>query len=424
MSHSAEVPAEVLLITRIRTNNKGNQALSSAWAAMLAEAFPGAQVRALERRPSHVAQYTFDQLQHARDPFRLFDEMSSQLAKLAPGPGFISAPKGPPRIQLSEAITPEPMFAALRKRLNLRKWAARAGRYREDYRKRLAAIQRAQLVVVNPAGEFFPENPAPAFYHLLDAHVAKKLGRHTAIVNHTLDVNDPTLRKLIPRIYKDLDLVGFRDDKSIATFKAMGGDLANVLVTPDLALMTARPAGRKPVANRVAIAVHAPAASWSDRASLWVDVIAGLKAKGFDVVFVSNEVPADEAFYARVRERVEVPFEGKGLDYDRYCAMLGGFEFVVSSRMHTSILAMVAGTPVIPIEGPSFKISGLFAELGFDRQVIQPTQPGWVQQAIDAAVGMRGADSAAVQEVETRIVAARARITEALIPRLQQAGRA
>lgn len=418
---------EIVLITRIRTNNKGNQALSAAWATVLQEAFPTGAVRAMERRPPHFLQYTLAEFAAARDPFRMFDAVTDKLAGLAPGPSFIAAARGTPRIQLDETIAKprggiaHEAITTLRQRLNLRRWAAFAGRYRADYKRRLAAVQRAALVVVNPAGEFFPEDPAPAFYHLLDAYVAHKLGRPTAIVNHTMDINDPTLRKLIPRIYKDLALVGFRDEKSVGAFRAMGGDLANVLVTPDLALMTAQPAKRAPTPGRVAVAVHAPAASWAERGAPWLDVITGLQAQGLDVVLVSNEMPADHAFFSSIKARVNVPVEGAGLDFDRYSELLGGFDFVVSSRMHTSILAMVAGTPVIPVEGPSFKISGLFAELGFATPVIQSTQPGWTQQVIAAASAMRDHRDASADDVVKKITAARARITSALVPRLQQA---
>lgn len=412
---------EVVLITRVRTNNKGNQALSSAWLAMLQQAFPAARVRAMERRPPHFLQYTLAEFAADADPFPRFDRVTSALARLAPGPDAIAPPSPVQHIELDERIARKPRFAALRQRLNLRRWAARAGRYREDYRRRLAACQRAQLVVVNPAGEFFPDDPAPALYHLLDVFVAHKLGRPAAIVNHTLDVNDPTLRRLIPRIYRELALVGFRDDKSVAAFRDMGGDLGNVLVTPDLALMTRRPARRAPERGRVALAVHAPAASWVDRSTPWLDVITGLRGKGFDVVLVSNEMPADQGFFTMVQQRTQVAVAGAGLAYDRYCELLGTFDFVVSSRMHTSILAMVAGTPVIPVEGPSFKISGLFAELGFTQPVIQSTQPGWTHQVIEAALRMRNGRDACADDVAAKIGVARERITSALLPRLQQA---
>src|ERR1700760_1277711 len=119
---------EIVLITRIRTNNKGNQALSSAWAAMLQQAFPAGAVRAMERRPPHFLQYTLDQFAAARDPFRMFDAVTDKLAGLAPGPGFIAAAHGTPRIKLDETIAKprggiaHEAITTLRQRLNLRRW--------------------------------------------------------------------------------------------------------------------------------------------------------------------------------------------------------------------------------------------------------------------------------------------------------------
>src|SRR6185312_8937041 len=121
--------------------------------------FPQQRVRVLERRPPHLLQFTLEQFARARDPFRAFDAVTTKLAKLAPGPDFVEAVRTDPRIALDETIAPRPRFAALRSRLNVRRWAARAGVYRDAYRRRLAACQRAALVVVNPAGEFFPDDP-------------------------------------------------------------------------------------------------------------------------------------------------------------------------------------------------------------------------------------------------------------------------
>lgn len=413
--------SEIVLITRVRTNNKGNQALSSAWAAMLQQAFPDASLRLLERRPRHLLQYPLEQFARARDPFRAFDHVTTKLARLAPGPDYIGPVRDAPRVILDEQIAQPARFAALRQRLNLRRWAALAGRYKDEYRRRLAACQRARLVVLNPAGEFFPEDPMPALYHLLDLFVAHKLGQPTAIVNHTLDVKDPTLRRLIPEIYRRIGLVGFRDDKSVTAFREMGGDTSNVLVTADLALTIPRPpAARR--SGRIAVALHSPAASWSNRTRGWFDVIAALRDRGFDISLVSNEVPSDQPFFDEVRRRVPVVHvEGERLEYDRYCELLGSFDFIVSSRMHTSILAMVAGTPVIPVEASSFKITGLFQELGLASSVIQPSVDGWTDQVIEQALRMRDHRELAAAEVATKIAAARDRITSALLPRLRGA---
>jgi len=412
---------EIVLITRIRTNNKGNQALSQAWLAMLARAFPEAPVRALERRPLHLLQYSLDQFAKAPDPYRAFDAVARRLARTSRGPQTIGPPTKIPRIELDERIAPSSNFASIRARMNLRGWAARAGRYRLEYLDRLAAFQRARLVLVNPAGEFFPDDPNPAFYHLLDAWVSHRTGTGTGIVNHTMHVNDPTLRRLIPRLYRELAIVGFRDEKSVDEFRRMGGDLSNVVVTADLALTTAVDA---PVSRRrgtIAVAIHVPDAINKGTARRWPELILELKAANFDIVLVSNEQSTDHAFLQELRSKTGVPVEGHGLDFERYAEHLGAFDFVISSRMHTSILAMCAGTPVIPIEGPSLKISGLFQELGVNTSVIQSTDPDWISRTRERAKELRDHREEASKDVIARVAAVRVRIDQALLPKLRAA---
>lgn len=411
---------EILLITRLRTLNKGNQALSAAWLEMLARAFPDAPIRVLERRPRHLLQYTLRHIARARDPVAEFDQLASRLAELAPGPAVAGTVESAPKIMLDEAIAPPRRFVRIRQRLNLRGRLAAAGRYADEYRRRLSACQRAKFVVVNPAGEFFPREPQAAFYHLLDAYVAKKLGRPTAIVNHTMDIDDPVLRQIIPAVYRSLDLIGFRDEKSVTAFRDMGGALGNVLVTPDLALTCSCDRTRPRRVGTVALAINVPEATAHGYLAQWHDVVRRLVKEGFEVILVSNELPADQPFYAEVMQRFRgVRLEGASLDYDRYCELLSSYDIVVTSRMHTGILAMVAGTPVVAVEGSSFKITGLFQELGFQRAVIRPGTGDWVEQVVRNARTLREQRDAAATEVTGRISAARDRITSLLVPRLR-----
>ncbi|MEJ7596865.1 MAG: polysaccharide pyruvyl transferase family protein [Kofleriaceae bacterium] len=403
--------------------NKGNQALSAAWLAMLNRAFPATRIRLIERRPRHLCQYTLRQFAAERDPFAAFDALATKLAKLAPGPDTLADSFGSAKITLDETIPAPGRFTEVRKFINLRGLAARAGLYADEYRNRLAACQRARLVIVNPAGEFFPREPLAAFYHVLDAHVAQKLGRPTAIVNHTMDITDPTMRILIPRVYETLALVGFRDEKSIGAFKEMGGKTANVLVTPDLALTTevaTKPTRRN---GTIAIAVNVPEAEANGYLDQWRTAIGVLRGKDFKIELVSNEMPAEIPFYEEMTRRYpEIKVAGGGFDHDRYCQLLGQYDFVITSRMHTGILAMIMGTPVIPVEGASFKMTGLFHELGFASPVIRPTaNRDWVDKLAERAAALRGDGDrdAASRDTSTKIGTVRERVTSLLVPRLR-----
>ncbi len=416
--------SEIVLVTRIRTLNKGNQALSVAWLDMARRAFPATPIRVLERRPRHLLQYTLRELTAERDPVRAFDALARRLAAGAPGAAYAAGSPPTPRIVLDETIAPPQRFVALRQRLNLRGKLARLGRYSEEYRRRLAAYQRADLVIVNPAGEFFPREPQAAFYHVLDAHVAQQLGRPTAIVNHTMDITDPTLRRLIPHVYKTLDLVGFRDEKSVGAFVAMGGDPANVVVTPDLALTCHVPAAGAVRARTVAVAINVPEATAGKYRDAWIRTIEALRAAGFTVVLVSNEVPADQPFYDELVARFQLAVEGRGLDHDRYGALLGSFDVVVTSRMHTGVLAMIGGAAVVPIEGSSFKITGLYQELGLPTTVIRPAGFGWPATVATAVSAASTGRAAYVAAQSAAISTTRERIINGLVPKLQEAASA
>jgi polysaccharide pyruvyl transferase WcaK-like protein len=415
-------PSEILLITRVRTVNKGNQALSVAWTDLLRRAFPGTPVRVLERRPRHLVQYTLRQLAHERDPVAAFAALVSRLARMSPGPGS-AGPVVPVRIDLDETLAKPQRFAAVRQALNLRGRAASLGAYAAPFRIRLAAMERAGLVVINPAGEFFPREPLPAYYHLLDAAVAAELGRPTAIVNHTMDITDPTLRAIIPGLYKRLAIVGFRDTKSLAAFRAFGGDLANVVVAPDLAIASVRrtTTGAAPLRDVVAVTVNVPEATAHGYLAQWHDVIAGLRDRGVEVELLSNEVPLDRPFYEELRRRHGVRIVGDGLDHERYSALLGEYSVSVTSRMHTAILAMLAGTPVVPVEGSSFKITGMFQELGLDSPVVQPGTPGWVANVVERVLDVRAHRAARSQAVLNAADTAGARIDAVWLPRLRAA---
>jgi polysaccharide pyruvyl transferase WcaK-like protein len=367
-------------------------------------------------------QYALRRFAAEREPVQAFERVVRKLAAMAPGPQLAGAVNGTTNILLDERIPPPQKFGALRQRLNLRGLLAATGFYADEYRKRLSACQRAKLVVVNPAGEFFPREPQAAFYHLLDAAVAHELGRPTAIVNHTLDIDDPTLRKIIPALYRKLSLIGFRDAKSLDAFRQMGGDTANVLVTPDLALTTDFRGQSRRRPGVIGVTINAPEALSRGYLDQWDEVIRGLIAAGLQVELISNEMPAELELYQQLKRRFPaVRLAGAGLDHERYAELLATYDFVISSRMHTGILAMVTGTPVVPVEGASFKITALFQELGFENPVIRPGTANWTQRVIDEAVAMRARSDEASLACTSRISTMRDQIITMLVPRLQAA---
>jgi polysaccharide pyruvyl transferase WcaK-like protein len=237
-----------------------------------------------------------------------------------------------------------------------------------------------------------------------------------------MDITDPTLRTIIPRLYRELTFVGFRDETSVAAFEAMGGDMANVVVTPDLALVTEFRGERTKGNGTIAIAINVPEAAANGYLAQWEEVIASLRGTGAKLELISNELPLDRPFYQRLQQRFpNLTIAGVGLPHDKYCELLAGYELVITSRMHTAILAMVSGTPVIPVEGASFKITGLFRELGFDTPVIRPAGYTWPVRVLEELERTRARGSDASAAIATQLETVRARIHSTIVPRLQAA---
>ncbi|QIK79262.1 polysaccharide pyruvyl transferase family protein [Sphingomonas piscis] len=65
-----------------------------------------------------------------------------------------------------------------------------------------------------------------------------------------------------------------------------------------------------------------------------------------------------------------------------YAGFLGTFDAVVSSRLHTGVLALTASTPVVPIEGLQFKITAAMTAAGVPLAAVRPGDPGWVDNVL------------------------------------------
>ena len=132
-------------------------------------------------------------------------------------------------------------------------------------------------------------------------------------------------------------------------------------------------------------------------------------------------MPMELEFYDEMKRLYpDVVIAGAGYDHARYCELLGQYDFVITSRMHTGILAMIMGTPVIPVEGASFKMTGLFEELGFAFPVIRPASDhDWVTRLVERATALRADRDAASQDVSAKIGIVRERVVSTLVPRLR-----
>ena len=352
------------LITRAHTRNQGNALLSTVWRDALAQRFDECTV--FERVPAFLKQFTLDRLRREADRrggiLPAFDAWAIDLAQLArdAGPPPPSAP-----ISLDASAPRALPMARLRERLALGGLAARIGRGRDAYAARMASIARHDLVVVNGAGEFMASSIDTPLRYLLELRAAQIAGCRTAFVNTTIDIVEPSILSVLAHVLDRADHVAVRDEHSFRRLSIAGAYMGAVRVMPDAAMFYRKPvAPPRPTPSAIGLCLSAQAGGDDANVALWGALAGRLKAAWLNPELISNEWHTDAAVMARVADRHRLITVGPGLSIDAYIAALGQYQVVVTARLHTAVMAMLAGVPVVAIERDMPKISGLFDQLG------------------------------------------------------------
>ncbi|QXQ05402.1 polysaccharide pyruvyl transferase family protein [Sphingosinicellaceae bacterium] len=411
---------EIVLVTRLHTKNQGNQALSVVWRDLLGSCFPTHAVRPIERSPAYLKRFRVGRFASVADPVAAFDAVARGLVAELPA-GARERPPIDPAIRHDTRMGQTVRFRALRQALALRSRLSTLGLAKTAYLERLALFQGAALVVVNPAGEFMAEATDTPIGYLLDIRCAQLLGIPTAVVNLSFEVTDPTVRRLSAHVFDHCDLVELRDKESQHEYAAAGGSGVPV-VLPDAALLTKPPSnpGFRATKGSVALAINGMQLHDARLEPEWEAFLERLLDRGVTPTLTSNEWSTDAPLWAPVLARQKITAVGQNKDYRAYMEMLGGFEIVVSSRLHSCVLAMLAGAVVVPLELGTFKLTGFFKEAGFSDLPIRLGSPGW-EDAVLARIATIQADPEAARAAQsTRRDAARRALHENLSDALRR----
>ncbi len=253
----------------------------------------------------------------------------------------------------------------------------------------LFEIRRSDLVV-NTGGTMFLNHyylPAP----LLEPQVAMSLGRPLVFFTHSLErLSRRSDRVRLGRVMRRALAVFVRGDGSRDEVLSLGAKPASVVVGADPAFALADPdllgvASHTPTAPlRIAISVRdLPGSDESESLAMrrYLRSVAAVcehlvDRHGASVTFLSTcqgipEYPFDDSQIARevanllpahIRDHVHVDrgFHPPATLRDRYA----DHDLVIATRLHAAILAVAAGTPVLPIAYEP-KTDEVFASLGF-----------------------------------------------------------
>ncbi len=246
---------------------------------------------------------------------------------------------------------------------------------------------------------------------ILEYEITRRLGRPIAFFTQSLGpFNFPWHRRVLAEVIGEAPLVLLRDRRSMENLKALGIDTGRCAVAPDsvFALGAAVEGGKvEEEGPRVAVSVR----EWRHYKGMSAEVgerrYLGAVARaverlvercGARVTFVSTcqgigGYLDDSKVARRVMEMLRpeaaarVTVDTEFHDPRRLREMLGGYDAVISTRMHMAILALTAGRPVLAI-AYEFKTRELFDGLGMGE---------W-------AMEIDGIDAEALAELAERLV--------------------
>ncbi|CAL1691032.1 hypothetical protein MMB232_01167 [Brevundimonas subvibrioides] len=372
----------VLIITRMHTQNAGNEALSKELIIYAQTLFGADAVQAIDRYPRLFESYTVKGLGSAVEAG--FDRLARSLIDR-----FYASAATPPERARPEQVILQKSTQEVRGRLrtlkNLlgvrRRLAAVGLMERKDPEVAVSACADARLILWNPAGEIHPTgNRDQVMRLLLLVRIAQLSGRRTAVINHSLEVEDPELARLVRHVYGAMDYVGVRDAESVRRVAEM--EVGPAVESPDLVFLASRipPSTQGHDGGAIGISINALTA---DRTPAeWTDLMSGLSTLGRPFLYLTNAMNHDTAL---ARELAQT-YGGEVIDHQpgyldlrthyARCAVL------ISSRLHASILALCEGVPVVSIEPSVFKLTAIFDQMNYPIRTESMGRPGWGQRVL------------------------------------------
>lgn len=396
------------VITRLTTQNAGNEALSVRLIEFLRGAPGGGEVRALDRYPRYFDGLSLKGLS-GPDPVAAFDQLAVRLAaraRASPGGTLADlASADGVRLDLTAKELPSPI-RDLKRRLGVRRRLASLGIIgREELETSLRTLAWADLTIWNPAGEYHPTgDPNQPFRLLLMVRIAQLLGRRTAIVNHSLEIESDLLKRIVAHVYRQADAIVVRDRPSLEIALGMGMDPGRVAEAPDLVFLTPQAPYAAQVRHPGAIGLAVNGLQAMAGFDEWSSLLDRLEHTGRPLVFVSNAMNHDLDFALRLAEGRDITVIRRQPSHAELADIYQGMGVLISSRLHASILALSAGTPVVAIEPQVFKLTAIFEQMAYPIRGENVHAEGWglrVARKAEAALADRsGLSTAGLEALE------------------------
>lgn len=369
---------KVFLVTKLKTTNLGNQALSMELIKLFEENV-GKENLYVAGRPLGLYGYSINALKSSADPVALFEGWADKIVKkYKPISGSSNVFKSKVN---NFTLTANKSLAFERFKMLFRPLKRSIDKlflFDKQYVRRLNAINASDVFVYSGAGEVSDNHVF--LRQLLEIRIAQKLGKKTGAVNQSVVVRDPAFKKIVNLVYGNMNQAVVRGDISKKTIIAAGVNKDRVSIAPDTAIKTSPSLEGVKKNGKVGIN-FTPFIKfdWNDVTK----VVEKIREYNREIVFVTNEPMGDVPIMEKFKTDYNIDVLENSEDYLEFARKVASFEYVVGARLHANVMALAVDVPVVAIEGLVWKTKELFEQFEYPLPTVNVNDAGWVNTVLE-----------------------------------------
>lgn len=368
---------KIFLITKLNTSNLGNEVLSTEVIRLFKEINPNDIIR-VNGRPRGLEGYFVDRIKNSTTPEVQLDKWADKIVadiKRRPKCEFTA---NEPKISLVKEQSPKMKWEPLKARLRpLKRYLGILKTFYPAYEARAKYLKEADWLVYSGAGEV--GDNSVFLRQLLEIRIAQKLGLKTAAVNQSVVIKTPLFQKLTAHVYGKMEKIVIRGTVTKDNLVSYGVPEKIIELAPDSAINALYTGSVARNINKVGLNITPNCRASIEQLEV---IVQHLKSMGKEIFFITNEPFGDLEIMNTFQNRFGIPALNKLDSYKHYMDYLASFGWIISARLHTNVLSLDCGTPIIPVEGNVFKTTELMQELQYPVPVINPANSDWVDQLL------------------------------------------
>ncbi|QBZ97869.1 polysaccharide pyruvyl transferase family protein [Flavobacterium sangjuense] len=370
--------SNILISTKLKTTNIGNQALSDELILMAREFTTENNRFKVTGRPVGLDKYKFDSLDKL-NPVAHFEGIAQKIAEKARKLKKLTFDNGDLAIVKTNLLDVEGNIVKTEK---LRRIARKVRRfyysfflYSKKYENRLALYSNMDYYLYSGAGEigfsdFF-------LRQLLDLRVAQLLGVKTCAINQSVELTEGIEKEILMHVYEKMHKIVVRGEISKTLLVSNNINQNIITVCPDTAFRNKVEIVPKKTFDK-SIALNITPKTY-DKYN-YDTIIKKLLEHNYKITFVSNDPMGEKELAEQLHKKYNFPIIIKSLNYKEYSEFIKEFDVLISSRLHSCELALTAGVPVVPVEGNVHKTTEVLSFVEYPISVVNAKSDSFVEE--------------------------------------------